>query len=152
MASQSEMQRQDSVTQQSDNISAKELTKQMLLNCKVLRKRNTNVSTTYSQNSKVRGSSQAVNFMTLNPPQTNTCLEEVAFSNKNAYSIEKLNLTQVIRTAGTGKRPSNDKYEEVGNNRASTCENVGHRTQRFGMRKNLRPLNPLPPKQLMKPR
>ena len=50
------------------------------------------------------------------------------FIKTNAQSIEKLNINQVIRTAGTGKRPKNEKYDEVGNNRASTCENVGNRT------------------------
>ena len=120
----------------------------MLLNCKVVRKRNTNVSTTYSQNSKTRdNTSPAGNYFTLKKPsQINSCLEEMEFINRNVQSNEKLNLTQVIRTAGTGKRPINEKYEEIANNRASTCENVGHRTQRFGMRKNLKPLNPLPSK------
>ena len=123
----------------------------MLLNCKVFRKRNSNVSPTSSQHSKFRETSPTDKYFTINPSKNNPYLKEMELINKSAQSAEKLN--QVIRTAGTGRRPSNEKYDDVMmNNRASTCENVGHRTQRFGMSKEMKPLNPLPSKQLIKPR
>ena len=81
---------QDSVTKESDQVSAKELTKQMLMNCKVYRKRNTNVTPIRSrQGSNVRRMSPINYFSSVKQSQIHD-YEDPNSVNQNIISTEKL--------------------------------------------------------------
>ena len=75
--------------------------------------------------------------------------DEESVTNQNMTSRDKL--TQVIRTAGTGRRSPNQVDQTMANNRASTCENHGNRNYMHGFRTIVQPFI-LPSKQMAKPR
>ena len=119
----------DNSDQVSEEVSAKELTKQMLLNCKVFRKRNNNVTPIRGQTNNMRNASPVNYFEPFKLSSAHDTAEDVPFADPaNMNSRDLRDLMGVVRTAATGTRHPNENYDHIANNRASTCENQGNRT------------------------